>query len=91
MSQNSMIYLQRIGIFLPDTRHSSRWVANQLKSHDRPIIPAPVLLGRDRPDRRAQTQTLKETPPLFDKIVTTNQPFAQCPEDTCPSCNNCSS
>ena len=90
MSQNSMTYLQRIAIFLPDTRHASRWVTNQLKSHSRPVIPAPVLLGRDRPDRRAQTQTLKDTPALFDKLSTTAYPLAQCPEDQCPSCDTCS-
>lgn len=90
MSQNSMTYLQRVGIFLPDTRHASRWVANQLRSHYRPIIPAPGLLGRDRPDRRAQTLPLKEMPAVDARIPTSPYPNAQCEVDQCPSCNNCS-
>lgn len=85
MSQNSMVYLQRVGIFLPDTRHASKWVANQLRSHRRPVIPAPGLLGRDRPDRRAQTLPLKETPALPNKAPISYHPDAQCPEDQCRS------
>lgn len=85
MSQNSMIYMQRVGIFLPDTRHASKWVTNQLRSHRRPTIPAPGLLGRDRPDRRAQTLPLNETPAVFDKVPVSYYPNAECPEDQCRS------
>lgn len=90
MSQNSMHYLQRVGVFLPDTRHCSRWVYNQLKSHYRPIIPAPAALGRDRPDLRAQTLPLKEMPALAARVSTSPFPDAQCKGDLCPKCENCS-
>jgi len=83
MGQNSAIYLQRIGFNLPDTRHASRWVSHQLRSHRRPTIPAPGLLGRDRPDRRAQTMPLKKVPALFDHLPVSYYPDAECPEEQC--------
>lgn len=85
MGQRSDVYMQRLAIFPPDTRHQSRWVVNQLRSHERPITPAPGLLGRDRPDKRCLTKTLKETPGLFEPGCRPSAyPDAQCPpEDPC--------